>query len=160
MADEEKDVEEQPAAKASKIVPILLVLNLAVTAFVCARVMALPTDPEITAIVQPAAPDEGPGEVVELEKPFVVNLNEPKGGRYLKVQLAVEVADSDAAADLKKREQLVRDDLLRYLSGLSVEQTMGEENKNTIHDQIVARIDDRLGKGRVKRVFFEEFVVQ
>ena len=152
---------EQPPQR-SKIVPILMMLNLAVTAFVCVRVLLIPTSAAVagdTAEDERTGPDR-PGPLYEIEEPFIVNLNEPAGGRYLKLRMTIELADGDAVSDLDKAERIVRDDLLRYFSELSVAETMGEKSKNKIHDSIVARIDERLGGGdRVTRVFFSEFVV-
>jgi len=73
----------------------------------------------------------------------------------------MEVADDRAAERLNAQKRVVRDEVLRYLSSLRVEQTLGEENKNKIKQQLVSRADHVLGdKGRVRTVYFNEFVVQ
>jgi flagellar FliL protein len=105
--------------------------------------------------------EESRGQVFEVPEPFIVNLNEPEGSRFLKMVLAVELQDKATIADFTVDERRIRDDILRYLSGLTVAQTLGETGKEAIALELVTRIDKRLGdKQRVKRVFFTQFVVQ
>jgi flagellar basal body-associated protein FliL len=54
----------------------------------------------------------------------------------------------------------VRDEVLRYLSSLSVADTQGEAGKSKIQKEVVTRIDKELGGGRVRRLFFVDFMVQ
>lgn len=97
---------------------------------------------------------------VEMD-PFVVNLNEPGSNRYLKASLEVEVEDTKTAEELKKLKHAVRDDLLRYLSSLSVADTQGEAAKAKMEETMMARIDKQLGgKEKVHRLFFNDFMVQ
>ena len=99
------------------------------------------------------------GPLITLD-PFVVNLNEPGSSRYLKVQLQVEVANGAAAKSFEKSKQLIRDDLLSYLSGLKVADTLGAESKDKIRDELQAAVGEVIGEDRVHRVVFIEFVVQ
>jgi flagellar FliL protein len=143
-------------------------LNLGGTGFVAFKVMKAP--PAVAA-----AGGEGEGgehgkpkkEEKEVElpavplDPFVVNLNEPGSNRYLKASVEVEVTDTPAAEDLKMHKRAVRDDLLRYLSSLKVDDTLGEANKAKMEQQMLARIDKQIGeKKRVHRVFFNDLMIQ
>jgi flagellar FliL protein len=146
----------------AKILPVLMVLNLGGTGFVAWK--TLTTHPASAAAH--AAPGEPPppgaaitGPVVAMEA-FVVNLNEPGSSRFLKTSFDLEMTSSGAVGELSKAKRLVRDEVLRYLSGLTVDQTLGEDNKAKIRDEVQARADKLLGGGRVRRVFFTEFVVQ
>jgi flagellar FliL protein len=150
-----------PAAKSgggSKLPLILAVINIAATGFVAMKVMKPPAAVH-AAPAAPAATAGAAGPIVAME-PFVVNLNEAGSSRYLKATIELELTHKHAIDELDKAKRAVRDDVLRYLLGLSVADTLGEENKQKIQDNIVARIDKDLGGGRVKRIFFTEFVVQ
>jgi flagellar basal body-associated protein FliL len=101
----------------------------------------------------------GEGPVVPLDS-FLVNLNEPASARYLKATLELEVSDALAAEDLKKQMRGIRDVLLRYLSSLSVADTLGEAGKEKIEASVKERIENEIGHRKVKRLFFTEFMVQ
>jgi flagellar FliL protein len=135
MSDEPV-IPKPPAAggKTSKVVLILLVLNLAASGF-------------------------GTGPVTSFE-PFVVNLDEPGTARYLKVTLQLELANPEAAESAEKSKQLVRDAILSHLSGLHVKDTLGAEAKEKIRTDVLAKVEKVLGPAKARRVFFQEFVVQ
>ncbi len=135
---------------------LLVVLNLGATGFVAYKSLK---PPHVVMEATPPPPKDEAGVVAPLD-PFVVNLNEPGSSRYLKATFEVEVAGKPAADELDHQKRAVRDDVLRYLSGLTVADTAGEANKAKIQESVIARIDKQLGGGKVKRLFFTEFVVQ
>lgn len=149
-----------PAAKPSKIVPILLVLNLAATGFgVFKLVTTKPAAAAAHAEEKPAPlTNEVVGPVVALD-PFVVNLDETPS-RYLKVTLQLELIDKEAEAPLVKSKQLIRDSILSHLSGLKVSDTLGAAAKEKLRKEISERLEKILGPNRVRRAFFQDFVVQ
>jgi flagellar protein FliL len=141
-----------------KVVLALLVLNLGGTGFVAFEVLNPP--PVHMAKPEHAEPSSKPGPVVSMD-PFVVNLNEEGSSRFLKAAFELEVADTDAAKALDTQKRAVRDEVLRYLSGLTVAETLGESNKSKIQATLVARIDKTLGgSGKVRKMYFSEFMVQ
>lgn len=159
------DANAAPAAAPAKpkgsklilVVAALSVVNLGGTGFVAFKSMH-------PVIVQ--APAESSHEHHEENGPtasldaFVVNLNEPGSTRYLKTSFEVELSNQTAADLLTKSKPAVRDELLRYLSSLSVADTLGENAKTKIQSEMLARVDKVLGSGRAKKLFFNEFVVQ
>jgi flagellar protein FliL len=158
MSEEnEGTAEAAPQAKpagggGSKLLLLLVVANLAVTGLVLMKVGKV-------AAAKPAATATHAGPVVALET-FIVNLNEPGQSRYLKTTMELEVANADAAKELNANRRAVRDEILRFLSGMTVNDTLGEQNKARMQADLVGRIDRLLGGGRVRRIFFTEFVVQ
>jgi flagellar basal body-associated protein FliL len=103
--------------------------------------------------------ETGEGPVVPLDS-FLVNLNEPTSARYLKATLEIEVSDALAAEDLKKQMRGIRDVMLRYLSSLTIADTLGEAGKQKIEAAVKDRIENEIGHHKVKRLFFTEFMVQ
>ncbi|MCE9578505.1 MAG: flagellar basal body-associated FliL family protein [Deltaproteobacteria bacterium] len=142
----------------SKIILILLVLNLGASGFGAFKAATAHAAPVAHEAAPEASGNEITGPVVQLD-PFVVNLNEATA-RYVKVTLQLELTGEPAVANLEKGKQLVRDQVLSYLSGLKVADTLGEAAKDHMKEELLKRIIDALGKGNVKRVFFSEFVVQ
>jgi flagellar protein FliL len=144
------------------------VLNLGGTGFVAFKVIKAPSAAH--AVAEKGGEHGEKGEAGKKEEPvlpavaldpFVVNLNEPGSNRYLKASVEVEVTDPPAAEELKNRKRAVRDDLLRYLSSLTVNDTLGEAAKSKMEAQMLARIDKQIGeKKRVHRVFFNDLMIQ
>lgn len=165
MSDEPAETEAPPgppAAKPPMIVMALLGLNLLLTA--AGLFMAMKQAKPAHAGTEHAAPAGPPprevtGPLVTLD-PFVVNLDEPGSSRYLKVQLQVEVSNGAAAKAFEKSKQLIRDDLLRYLSGLKVSDTLGADNKDKIREALEGAVAEVIGEERLHRIVFIEFVVQ
>jgi flagellar FliL protein len=147
-----------PATRASRAVLLLLALNLGASGFATFKLVT-------AAAAAPAKPAEPPpaheiaGPVVALD-PFVVNLDEPGTSRYLRVSIQLELTGADTEAAIEHSKQLVRDDVLGYLSGLHVKDTLGSDGKDKIRKDLLAALDKDLGAGKVRRMFFNEFVVQ
>ncbi|HKE15140.1 MAG TPA: flagellar basal body-associated FliL family protein [Kofleriaceae bacterium] len=158
-----------PKPKTSLLVLILLLANLGSSGFAAYEGMQAVTAQHAASAAggehgkkgeEEGKKKEEVGPVTPLE-PFIVNLNEPEATRYLKATFELEVADKEAIAELDKLKRPVRDDVLRYLSSLSVADTQGEAGKAKIQKEVVSRIDRQLGgKNRARRLFFVEFMVQ
>ncbi len=168
MADEEldEDLGATEGQKSSKIVSLLLFINILLSGFSVFKVMGFPSEPvQVTTI----SLDEAQGNNVDPNVPgpvhafdaFLVNLNEAGGGRFLRVTVELELKDDDSLAELQANERQVKDELLRYLSNLRVEETLGETNRLRIRDGIINRLNVLLDEDDlVKRVYFPDFVVQ
>ena len=141
--------------RSSKLVPLLLLLNLGGTGFVAYETLQGAGAAGVAIGSAHAAEEERPknevGPVTALE-PFIVNLNEPEATRYLKATFELEVSSAETVHELEKLKRPVRDEVLRYLSSLSVADTQGEKGKAKIQEEVVKRIDQLLGGGKVKKV--------
>lgn len=165
MSDEPeptKPPDHPPApAKSSKAMLGLLVLNLGATGFVAFKLLtAQPAQAAAPAHAEAAhaATAEVTGPIVPLD-PFVVNLDEPGTSRYLKLTLQIEVAPKSEEVLVKSKE-LVRDTILSYLSGLHVKDTLGAEAKDKIRKDLLERLGKLLGPDKLRRMFFQEFMIQ
>ncbi|WP_028574028.1 flagellar basal body-associated FliL family protein [Desulfonatronovibrio hydrogenovorans] len=112
----------------------------------------------------PTAPREqqvdlGSTVVVPLD-PFVVNLADPLGRRYLRTTLQVDVIDRRAARDVENHMARVRDAILLLLSSKAYSDLDTMEKKIQLRNEIVERLNQIIGPGRVVKVYFSEFVVQ
>lgn len=154
--DKKEDGEQPAGPKASKLPMLLSLVNILVTGAVGYLVFSnagpAPEEPEV---IDPSIPPTA----VPLD-PFVVNLNEPKSSRYLKATIEVEVHGEERVALLEQKKRAIRADLLRYLSGLTVEDTTGEEKKLKIRDELIARVEKQTGANTLAGLYLTEFVIQ
>ncbi len=117
-----------------------------------------PTEDEATEDEPKAeAADKTPGGVVNLDS-FVVNLADLAKPRYLKVDIAIEVANS-GKKHIEDGKVRVRDAVLTYLTGLTSEQTMGPLGKSDMRFALKQRINEALPEKSVKNVYFTQFIV-
>jgi flagellar FliL protein len=148
------------AAKPNKAMLGLGVLNLAGTGFVAFKLMTAHPAEAVAAAHTPAPSitSEVVGPIHALD-PFVVNLDEPGTSRYLKCTIQLELLPKTEEVLVKSKE-LVRDAVLSYLSGLHVKDTLGAEAKDRIRQELLSRITKLLGPDKVRRMFFQDFMVQ
>lgn len=154
-----------PAAKTSKLVLLLLVMNLGASGFgVFHMLTAEPAGAATPHAEKKEAPKPPPtaevtGPVISLE-PFVVNLDEPGNARYLRVNLQLELSNDGAQPAIQKSLLLVRDTILSHLSGLHLADTLGAQAKEKLRTDLLAKLTAAVGPNKIRRVFFQEFVVQ
>lgn len=98
-------------------------------------------------------------EIVTLET-FIVNLADPLGRRFLRMTLDVEVVNRDAVAAVQGSTSRIRDAIILLLAGKSFADLASMEGKITLKNEIVERLNQIVGGGRVSNVYFTEFVVQ
>lgn len=147
-------------AKTPKIVLALLMLNLGASGFSTFKlVTSAPAEAHPHADPAPTNKNEITGPIVSLQ-PFVVNLDEPGQSRYLKVTLQFEVVKGDAQALIEKNSQVIRDAILSHLSGLKLGDTLGAAAKDKLRVELIKKLEEIVGEHKVRRMFFQEFVVQ
>lgn len=156
---EEPKPEEPKSPKGPKVMVALLVINLGATGFTTFKV----------ATAQPASPPpatsasitttEVVGPVIAMD-PFVVNLDEPGQSRYLKLKVEFELISADVEAPITKSKHLIRDTILTQLSALKLADTLGSAAKEKLRGEMMTKLESILGPNKVRRVFFQEFVVQ
>lgn len=156
--------EDKPKApKGPKVLALLLVMNLGASGFVAFKTAT--AQPAAAAPAEAKPPPQAPitnevvGPVIALD-PFVVNLDEPGQSRYLKLTLQFELIAAEDEALITKNKQLLRDTMLSYLSGLHHADTLGAKAKDKLRADLMEKIEKIVGPNHVRRMFFQEFVVQ
>ncbi|MBI3599528.1 MAG: flagellar basal body-associated FliL family protein [Nitrospinae bacterium] len=99
------------------------------------------------------------GPMFSLE-PFIVNLSEPGGKRYIKIKMEFDAGNKEVEKELKNKLPLLKDNIITVLTGKTLEEVITTEGKIRLKEEIQARINRNLRTGAVKNVFFTEFVVQ
>lgn len=92
--------------------------------------------------------------------PFIVNLMDNEGERYLKVVMQFELADQFSAEELNLIKPKVRDSILDLLSAKTYKEMMDPLGKQRLRDEIALRASGYLTKGKIIKVYFTEFVIQ
>lgn len=167
MADEPEvqatEEEEQPKKKSKAIFFIILGVGIlllggggffAYTKFLATKPAIEEKDAGSQQTSQPFI-----GEIYALE-PFVVNLADPKGKRYLKVKIEIELESATAVEQITKVAPKLRDMVIMMLTSLSFEEVMTPEGKIRIRDELLERFNQIMRPERIKNIYFTEFVVQ
>lgn len=100
------------------------------------------------------------GKVVPLET-FIVNLAGSKGRKVAKVNMELELKDSEGANvadEIDKRKAQVRDIIIILLSSKTYEEVSNREGKDNLRNEIKDTINSFLTKGKITNVFFTEFI--
>ncbi len=167
MAPEETAAATEAAAPKKNKKMLLLgliggfVLLAAVNGVLAWKVLSKGT-PAATAPAGPVAetPEEEDDDTLLYElDPFIVNLFDEHGIRYLKVRLDIEVEDY-TEQQLEKKVPKIRDSLIVLLSSKKYEEIGSLEGKARLREEILYRLNRILGEGRAKEVYFTDFVVQ
>lgn len=92
--------------------------------------------------------------------PFIANLADPSGKRYLRVTFEIEVSPPLVVEEMIKKTAQVRDSMLLVLTSKSYEEIRTTAGKGALRDEIVAELNNILTSGKARQVFFKEFIVQ
>ncbi|MBI5827935.1 MAG: flagellar basal body-associated FliL family protein [Deltaproteobacteria bacterium] len=99
----------------------------------------------------------GASDLIALD-PFIVNLQDNSGTRYLKLTLSLEVEGSHD--EINAQTVRIRDSLIVLLSSKSYSDIGTVEGKYQMRDEIVARVNQFLTKSKIKSVYFSDMVIQ
>jgi flagellar FliL protein len=102
---------------------------------------------------------EGPGPLVQMAN-FVVNIQSDEGAKYLKAAIVVELGNPQALDSFKQWEQIVRNEVLVFLSSLEAAETITVKQKRMVENRLRGIINKRVGAEIVVGVYFTEFVTQ
>lgn len=100
--------------------------------------------------------------LISLE-PFVVNLADPGGSRFLRVSVRVIVESVEQAERIKKSDVMLtraRSAILELLTQQTADQLVTAEGKAALKAAIAEKIEPMLEETKVVDVLFSDFVVQ
>jgi len=99
------------------------------------------------------------GPVIDLE-PFVLNLADRDQLRYLKVAIKLQLDRPEEETDFKDKLPAIRDALLVLLTSKESRSLRTVDGKMLVRDEIGGRVNTIMKKGKIKQVFFTEFIIQ
>jgi flagellar FliL protein len=91
---------------------------------------------------------------------FTVNLKSDSGRRYLKVTMSLELEGEELSKELDAKAPVLRDRIIRILSSKTLEEISSKKGKQKVTQQIMDALNAMLSDGRIKGIYFTEFVIQ
>jgi len=91
---------------------------------------------------------------------FVVNLNDPGGKRYLKTNIELEYTSETVGEELEHRLPQLRDLILLQLSSKGLDDIQSVDGKIALRRELIQRINQALTSGKIRNLYFTEFVIQ
>lgn len=170
MAEEEKVAAEETAEEVEEVkkgsLKKLIVIGLALIVFggggfagwkfFLAKKTSPSEDEADKAKVEKSA---APGIMFKMD-PFIVNLLDEGGKRYLKTQFQIELDSEEVQKELQSRIPQVRDVILLLLTSKSFSQIGVPGGKIELRTELIERINGVLKGGTIRTLYFTEFVVQ
>ncbi|MDI9571128.1 MAG: flagellar basal body-associated FliL family protein [Pseudomonadota bacterium] len=108
---------------------------------------------------KPAASQPVIGTIWPMD-PFIINLQDTGGDRYLKLVVQLEISDPQGVKDLDQLKPKLRDNILELLGAKTYRELMETTGKQRLREEIVMRLNSFLPGAKVTRVYFTEFVIQ
>lgn len=163
MADEKEEKKESKGSAMKFVVIGLLVLLLAVVGFLAFQLMSSsdggPTEAVEAGEGDSAIEDEALTQTYTLET-FVVNLNDPGGKRYLKTTIELEYIAEEVKTELDHRLPQLRDLILLQLSSKGLDDIQSVDGKIALRRELIQRINQTLTSGKIRNLYFTQFVIQ
>ena len=159
--------DEQPRKK-SKLKWILLIVLLLLIGggaagawffFLQDKIMGAKDDSATTEKVEVSTAAKPMGTTISLPV-FTVNLADPLGQRFIKINLDVEVADEKVKQEIERQNARIRDSVILLLSSKSYADIATTESKLMLKSEITDRLNNILGPGNIYQVFITDMVIQ
>lgn len=166
----EKDLQQNGSAskKGNKnliiigILGVLLLGAIGVAAYMMGKANAPATEQE-GQTAKDTLPANGTkvlsGLMVEIE-PFIVNILDVQGTRYLKASITLEVDSEPAMQEATERMPQIRDAVLLLISNKTFSEMSDLQGKLQLRAELMAKINSFFRRGKVQKIYFTEFVVQ
>ena len=112
------------------------------------------------AVAEPGT--AGPAAIVFVDMPdMIVNLqSDAPRMRFLKLRVALEVADEPTAVTVRQLLPRVMDGFQLYLRALTVDDTRGAAGMQRLKEELIARVNLAVEPVRVNDVLLKEMLVQ
>ena len=98
--------------------------------------------------------------VVPLGEDLIVNLADPSGRRFIRVNLTLVTDAEETQGEILLRKPQIRDAVIKILRTKTVDKIREEEGIFQLRNEIITAINGMLPFGKVTDVFFTEFVYQ
>lgn len=159
MAEEEAQTEVSQKKKTPLLIGLIAGLVVAAGSGVAVWKFVLQGSPEAHAEKPHQETIAKPESLMVHLDPFIVNLFDEQGIRYLKLSLDVEF-EGCTEEEVDKSVPKVRDSLIILLSSKKYDEIGSIEGKIRLREEILYRLNRIMGEGKAKDVYFTDFVVQ
>lgn len=165
MADKESGAGGGAANKSSKKMLIIIVAAVVLLGGGAAAFFLLKGGDEPAQAAQAPPPPAAPqaqgtiGPMVEIE-PFIVNILDEQGSRYLKAAITLEADIEPTVEEINQRMPQVKDAILLLVGNKTFGEVSDLQGKLQLRSEIRERLNKLLSAGRIQKIYFTEFVVQ
>ena len=160
-----------PRAGGNKLVPIMLVVNVAMMGAVLLMVMRRPAA-SAPASSEPAASSghgeatsaghvsgAAPGPILKLDN-FVIQLRGVDQDRYVRVAFDMEVGSDGDKEVVQARLPQIRDSIITYFSDRTLDELRGSEGIERTKTALMKRLDEVVPGRRVHALYITDFIIQ
>lgn len=169
MAEKASQAEGQTPSKSKlnliifAVLGVLLLGAIGVAAYMMGKANTPAADSEAQTAAASATTPNGTkvlsGLMVEVE-PFIVNILDGQGTRYLKAAITLEVDSEAAVQESTDRMPQIRDAVLLLVSNKTFGEMSDLQGKLQLRAELMSKINSFFRKGKVQKIYFTEFVVQ
>ena len=99
------------------------------------------------------------GPMVNVDE-FIVNIISADVSHYVKASLTVELSNEDVKGEVEQRMPQVRDAVLLLIGNKTFEELQDLQGKRQLKAELTSKINSFLQTGKVKSIYFTNFVVQ
>ena len=99
------------------------------------------------------------GPMVNIDT-FIVNIIDDEESRYLKASITVEVNTPEATMEIAERMPQIKDAILLLVGNKTYGELKDLQGKIQLRAELLNKINSVLVNGKVKRIYFTDFVVQ
>lgn len=99
------------------------------------------------------------GPMVDISE-FIVNIISDDANHYVKASLTIELSNEEVQEEVKKRMPQIRDSILLLVGNKTYEELQDLQGKKQLKAELTSKINGILQAGKVKAIYFTDFVVQ
>ncbi len=99
------------------------------------------------------------GPMVNIDT-FIVNIIDDEDSRFLKAAITLELNTPEGAMEVTERMAQIKDATLLLVGNKTFGELQDLQGKIQLRAELINRINSVLVKGKVKRIYFTDFVVQ
>jgi len=165
MKNEEGGTEEGGSKKKLIIIiaaAVVLLLIIGGAAFFFLKPAPEPEaepDPGLDVPVPEITVSQEIGPMVKIEE-FIVNIISEEGRHYVKASLTIELDKEEVLEETNKRMPQIRDAILLLVGNKTFEELQDLQGKKQLKAELISKINTFLQSGKVKAIYFTDFVVQ
>ncbi|MEA3545017.1 MAG: flagellar basal body-associated FliL family protein, partial [Thermodesulfobacteriota bacterium] len=99
------------------------------------------------------------GPMVSIDT-FIVNIMDDNESRYLKASITLEADTEEASMEITQRMPQIKDAILLQLGNKTFDEISDLQGKIQLRAELINKVNAILLQGKVKRIYFTDFVVQ
>lgn len=99
------------------------------------------------------------GPMVDISE-FIVNIISDDTNHYVKASLTIELSNEEVKEEITQRMPQIRDSILLLVGNKTYEELKDLQGKKQLKAELSSKINGILFAGKVKAIYFTDFVVQ